>query len=215
MGRREARDTAMTLLYSFQFHRDNPSSQVDYFNEDKKRQILKNDEDRMEVTSLSDKDFNYIDDVVNGVIKNEDEIDELITKFSRDWAFGRIPKTDIAILQLCIYEMIYRDDIPRNVSINEAVELAKKYGHDDSSSFVNGILGSVFRNLEEGSKGVNEPGKVGAESTEAANLDETIELGEPVEPKELVEPKEPVEPEEQSNLKSQSNGAIRKNYKND
>lgn len=148
MGRREARATAMTLLYSIQFHKDDPYSQIEYFKDDAKNNDLMFDEDKKDISSLAEKDIEYIDDVVLGVINNTEQIDNLISKYSKSWAFNRIPRADVAVLQLCIYEMLYRDDIPNNVSINEAVELAKKYGHEDSSSFVNGILGSIYRELE-------------------------------------------------------------------
>jgi N utilization substance protein B len=137
MGRREARETAMTLLYSFEFHKEDPEIQMEFFKVSD------------EIKPFHEKDVEYIENVTSGVLKNIDVIDDLITKYSRGWAFNRIPKTDISVLRLCIYEMLYRNDIPSNVSINEAVELAKKYGHEESSSFVNGILGSIFKNLEE------------------------------------------------------------------
>lgn len=135
MGRREAREAAMTLLYSFEFHKDDPQEQVQFFKESPDFKLL------------NENDISYIDDVTLGVLNNLEKIDSLISEFSRGWAFNRIPKTDISVLRLCIYELIFRKDIPSNVSINEAVELAKKYGHEDSSAFVNGILGSIYTKL--------------------------------------------------------------------
>jgi len=137
MSRRKAREVAMTLLYRFEFHREDPEEQIAFFKESE------------DFKSFSINEISYIDDIIYGVLDKMQSIDELISKYSRGWAINRIPKTDISILRLCIYELLYRDDIPPNVSINEAVELAKKYGHDDSSSFVNGILGSIYRDVIE------------------------------------------------------------------
>lgn len=89
----------------------------------------------------------YAKELYNGVIANQDEIDEIITSFSNGWKINRIPKVNIAILRLAIYEMKYVDSVPNSVAINEAVELCKKYSSKEDSSFVNGILGSYSRSI--------------------------------------------------------------------
>ena len=76
-------------------------------------------------------------------------IDELITKFSLKWGKKRLSKVALAILRLAVYEMLYQDEIPISVAINEAVELSKKYGADKEASFINGILGGLSRDLEQ------------------------------------------------------------------
>lgn len=87
----------------------------------------------------------YIKDAIFGMEKNKDEIIEQIEKnLKSDWKLERISKIDLAILKLAIYELKYTD-IPFKVAINEAVELAKKYGEDASKNFVNGILASVVK----------------------------------------------------------------------
>lgn len=87
----------------------------------------------------------YIKDTIFGMEKNKDEIIEQIEKnLKSDWKLERISKIDLAILKLAIYELKYTD-IPFKVAINEAVELAKKYGEDASKNFVNGILASVVK----------------------------------------------------------------------
>ena len=73
----------------------------------------------------------------------EDELDEAINEVSSGWKTSRMSKVDLTIIRLAVYEMRYEEDIPVAVSINEAVELAKKYGTDDSASFVNGILAKL------------------------------------------------------------------------
>lgn len=86
----------------------------------------------------------YIKSVIDGVVEKITLIDEYIVKYSKDWPIERMSKIDLAILRVAIYEILYKEDIPSGVSINEAVELAKKYSHDDAGSFINGILGSVY-----------------------------------------------------------------------
>lgn len=86
----------------------------------------------------------YIKGIIDGVVNEVVKLDKYIIKYSKDWTIDRMSKIDLAILRVAIYEIIYRSDIPSSVSINEAVELAKKYSHQDAGSFINGILGSVY-----------------------------------------------------------------------
>ena len=91
----------------------------------------------------------YAERLVIGVVEHHDEIDERLATVSENWAIDRMPVVDRAILRLGTYEMLFVDDVPVSVSINEAVELAKTYGgEDDSSRFVNGVLGRIARTLE-------------------------------------------------------------------
>ena len=92
----------------------------------------------------------YIENVLRGVYENADKLDEIITlKLKKSWTLSRISKTSHVILKLAIYEMKYVDDVPPRVAINEAVELAKKYGTESDAPFVNGLLGSVYKDLAE------------------------------------------------------------------
>lgn len=84
-------------------------------------------------------------DLFEGVCENIEAIDTLISKNLVNWDFSRISKPVLAVLELSIYEILYREDIPDAVSINEAVELSKVYCNDQDPSFVNGILGSISR----------------------------------------------------------------------
>lgn len=93
-------------------------------------------------TSLGEQ-RDYCTSLLNRVCEHKESIDELIAKFSTSRKVERMPKTDISILRLSVTEIIYFDDIPVAVSINEAVELAKKYGTEQSPKFVNAILGSI------------------------------------------------------------------------
>ena len=139
MGRREAREATVRLLYGLEFHKDDVTYQVETY--------LAGDADILPV--LRKADVEYVIAISQGVMEHLDEIDEKICQYSKDWAFKRIPGIDVAILRLCIYEMFYRKDIPVNVSINEAVDLAKRYGHEESGTFVNGILGNIYRDAQK------------------------------------------------------------------
>ena len=87
----------------------------------------------------------YLEKIYGGVKEHKEEIDKLIEEHSENRILERIAKVDLAILRTAIYEILYCDDIPESVSINEAVELGKKFSHDDAGSFINGILGSIQR----------------------------------------------------------------------
>ena len=82
---------------------------------------------------------------VMGVLENLSQIDKLINKYSDDWTVNRMASADRNILRLAVYEMLYCEDIPISVSINEAVEIAKKYGDGQSYKFINGLLGSIAK----------------------------------------------------------------------
>ncbi len=127
MKRREARELAFTILYEMTFYGEKDAA-ILYENE-------------MEYRSFEDDP--YLRTVVLGVKENLSRIDELIEKYSNGWKVKRISRVSLAILRLCIFEMLYVEDIPYSVSINEAVELCKKYNDEKSPAFVNGILNTV------------------------------------------------------------------------
>lgn len=128
MGRRVSRETVMKLLYQIEIRKDDREEQI--------REALEED-------GLSESDRKYIGNIANGVCHNISYIDNLIKKYAKGWKIGRISKVDLSILRLSIYEINYRSDIPFSVSVNEAVELAKKYSSEDAGSFINGILSKI------------------------------------------------------------------------
>lgn len=130
MGRRASRETAMKLLYQLEIQKEDKEEQIEI--------VLKEHD-----LSKSDKD--YIETVVEGVFDNLIYIDKIIDKYSKGWTISRISKVDLSILRLSIYEISFMKEVPLNVSINEAVELAKKYSEDDAGSFINGILGKIAK----------------------------------------------------------------------
>ena len=89
---------------------------------------------------VSESDKEYVKTRVLAVVDKLPEIDEMIAKNTTGWTIDRIGKVDLTVIRLAVYEIMFDDDIPVGVSINEAVELAKKYGRDESGAFVNGVL---------------------------------------------------------------------------
>lgn len=94
-------------------------------------------------------------ELVFGVWSRLNELDEVVKRFSQHWRLGRIAKIELTILRLALFEMLHRPDIPVKVAINEAVELAKMYGDDNSRGFVNGILDAAAKAIENGEIGIH------------------------------------------------------------
>ncbi len=132
MNRKLAREMAVCFLFQIEFQKENIKEQV---------------EDFLESYGEVKYDKDYFLEVINGVMNSLKEIDEIIENNAKDdWTINRIAKTDLPILRVAIFEIKHREDIPVGVSINEAVELAKKFGNDYSAKFINGLLGSVVEN---------------------------------------------------------------------
>ena len=89
--------------------------------------------------------WGFAKDLVRGICENSVEIDKLIEKEAQHWKLSRMTVTDRNILRLSVYELKFRDDIPSKVTLNEAVELGKKYGTEESGAFINGILDKVYK----------------------------------------------------------------------
>ena len=130
MTRREAREEVFILIFEKQFN----SAPIE--------EILEIAE---EVRDLKPDD--YINTVFKGVYDNLEALDQIISEQAIGWKINRISKTSLCILRLSIFEIKYMEDIPVSVSINEAVELAKKYATPEDASFINGILSSVEKSL--------------------------------------------------------------------
>lgn len=130
--RRSARELALKVLYEHDIRGGNPLQSLSY---------LANEEGLAEESRL------FAQELVEGVLAKRVEIDKCIASYSQDWRLERLAAVDRNILRLSLYELFYRPDIPVGVSINEAVELAKVYGDEDSSRFINGILGRIVREV--------------------------------------------------------------------
>lgn len=131
MKRSEMREHVFKLIFRVPFHDKNElREQIDYYFDG--------------LTDVNEKDYEYIKNKALLVCELSDDIDEKINLVSEGWPVDRIGKAELAIMRLAVYEMLYDDDIPVNVAINEAVELAKSYGSDDNAaSFVNGVLAKL------------------------------------------------------------------------
>lgn len=134
MGRKKAREGTMQLLFQM-------ASTEDY-EEDNLEIYLNNFE-------FDEKEELYIKDAIFKIVENLSFIDENIEKHLEGWSIYRLAKVDLSVLRIAVYEILYRDDIPLEVSINEAIEITKKYSKEDSFKFVNGVLGGFVRDLEK------------------------------------------------------------------
>ena len=128
MNRKLAREMAVCFLFQVEFQKENIKEQVENF-----------------LNSYGEVkyDKDYFLEAINGVMNSLKEIDEIIEEKATDWTIDRISKMDLPILRVAIFEIKHREDIPVSVSINEAVELAKKFSSEESSRFINGLLGQV------------------------------------------------------------------------
>ena len=134
MNRSAAREETFKLLYSLEIQKENLEEQIEIY--------LENAEILDKKTKI------YINSTVEGIENNITEIESKISEnLKKDWKIERISKINLVLLKLAIYEMIYTDT-PYKVVINEAIELAKKYGDDTSPTFINGILASIVKESE-------------------------------------------------------------------
>ena len=97
--------------------------------------------------TLSDSDKTFLENLVAGVTDRQEALDGVIGRYAQGWALNRLGKVDLTILRMAVYELMCMPEIPVGATINEAVELAKRYAEDKSSGFINGILGSAAREL--------------------------------------------------------------------
>ncbi len=100
-------------------------------------------ERRLDEAALPEPGIEFVRELVKGVGDEREELDRLIARYAPEWPVDQIAIVDRNILRMAIYEILYRDDTPTKVAINEAVELAKEFGSDSSGRFVNGVLGSL------------------------------------------------------------------------
>ena len=124
-------------LYEYEFRKESNDDSVDV------KEILSRNLERYE-TAIDDTQF--VESLVNGVLKEQKAIDEKIQPIAPDWPIEQIARVDRNILRIGVFELLHQADVvPPKVAINEAVELAKAFGSDNSSKFVNGVLGAAAR----------------------------------------------------------------------
>jgi len=141
-NRHLGRIVALQTLYEFEFRTECNDTSVDV------AEVLSRNLARYE-TAIDDTDF--VDELVRGVLKEQADIDAKIQPIAPDWPIDQIARIDRNILRIGVYELLHQAKVvPPKVAINEAVELAKAFGSDNSSKFVNGVLGTAYRTLVEG-----------------------------------------------------------------
>ncbi|MFZ5898561.1 MAG: transcription antitermination factor NusB [Bacillota bacterium] len=133
LTRRRAREVALQALF-----------QIDVGGAEEAEAI----ERTIQMLELEAADCSFVKEIVSGVRGHLAHLDGVIARQSKDWRLERIANVDRNILRMALYEILYRDDVPDNVAVNEAIELAKTFGSEESGRFVNGILGKVVENPE-------------------------------------------------------------------
>ena len=134
---RECREHLVIMLFQSEFHEtEELPEQMKYYMES--------------VAAPESEEEEYIKSKYEKTYAIKDEIDQLLEQVSEGWKVKRMSKVDLSIMRLAVYEMKYDEEIPVGVAINEAVEIAKKYGQDSSPSFVNGILAKVAEEISKG-----------------------------------------------------------------
>ena len=143
MSRSLAREDTFKLIFEMEISKISAEEAISYLYDSVKKN---NEMWAQEFVSSSNK--KYIESVVNGVETMRDELLKKIEPTLNGWTIDRIAKVNLAILLLSVYEIFYIEDIPYKVSINEAIQLSKKYAGKEASSFINGVLGSLVKDKE-------------------------------------------------------------------
>ncbi len=149
-GRRTGRRRAFEVLYGLGFV---PADSMEELRRAFELAPRRSEEEEAAEPCPSREEFAW--KLVSGTWSGMDDIDATITRFSQHWKIQRIAKVELTILRLALFEMLHLDDVPLKVTINEAVELAKRFGDDNSKNFVNGILDAVAKAIENGELGVH------------------------------------------------------------
>lgn len=134
MNRKRSREIAMELLFGMTLSKNTLEETMETFLEDYE----------MKLNTI---DLDYIKEILLKVEENKSNIDKKIEESLSNWKIERISKVNLSILRLAIGEMLYIEDVPEKVAINEAIEMTKKYSDDKSVSFINGALDKAFKNL--------------------------------------------------------------------
>lgn len=150
MTRSELREHLFRMLFRKEFHNMTElNEQVSMYFESLPTPIdgLDNKDGTEEIDIFlkqpDEKEITYLEDKFKKILEHIDEVDQIIEQASSGWKLNRMGKIDLTILRLATYEIKFDEDIPTGVAINEAVELAKKFGEDQSSSFINGVLAKI------------------------------------------------------------------------
>lgn len=173
MTRTVAREIAVQIVYSLADRSQTPEEALESFFDKEYFSSLK-EENVLYAEYPSRKQRDYITAVVTGVYDHRDQLDEYIEKYAKGWKLPRISRTAQSALRVALFEVLYMDEVPNSVAINEAVELSKGYEEQETVSFINGILGSFMR----GELG-KEPAPVSEEEAETEKDEPTAETDAP------------------------------------
>lgn len=140
MKRRLAREIAVSSLYQLEMNEVTPMEAVDMLMEEARSE----NEIEAEFVENDQTDL-YVRELVNGVADNKAAIDDMLQQYLTGWQVDRLSRVDRQILRLACFEITYRNDVPPKAAINEAIELAKHFGTEESGKFVNGVLGKLLK----------------------------------------------------------------------
>ncbi|GAE02385.1 N utilization substance protein B [Clostridium sporogenes] len=143
MNRRKSREVAMRLLFQTTLNEENLEEALENLKDVRESEESAKEKD-YESIDLKDVDIDYVKRIIKGIEENKEEIDEKIKGNLKNWKIERLSKVDLSILRLCTYELKFEEDIPSKVSVNEAIELAKKYSGEKAATFINGVLGKMI-----------------------------------------------------------------------
>ncbi len=133
--RREGRELALQLLYALEL---NPINVQEMLRLSRENSRASAEEARV-----------FAEELVAGVVANRDAIDKIIVEKSKNWAISRMARVDLNIIRVAVFELVFLSEIPKNVTMNEAIEVAKKFGTEDSPAFINGMLDEIAATISE------------------------------------------------------------------
>ena len=162
-SRHLARSIAMQSIFEWDFQGKDPGKLLEIVERNKK-----------EFGPGLEEEYGFIDRLVNGAVENLSKIDKIIEKAAPEWPINQITSVDRAVLRLGLYELLLgnHDEVPPKVAINEAIELAKSFGGESSGKFVNGVLGTVYREIGEPGKEYPTREELARKKTEEENQEQ-------------------------------------------
>ena len=142
LTRRDIREKALQSLFQLSANED-LSKEVAM-----QKALANNSEDKEELEDIEIP--SYLNDLVSGVIEQQQVIDSKINSHLKNWSINRLAKTDLLVMRIAVYEMLFVEEVPNKVALNEALEIIKRYSDEKSSKFVNGILSNMIEEKKEG-----------------------------------------------------------------
>ncbi|MFD2672771.1 transcription antitermination factor NusB [Marinicrinis sediminis] len=142
MKRRTAREIAVQSLYQLEMNEASSSQEAI-------QSVLDAEADENEQFHQKVIDVAFIQQMIEGVLDKKTNVDQVITQYLTRWKVDRLSRVDKQILRLAVYEMVYAEDVPDKVAVNEAIELSKHFGTEESGKFVNGVLGNMLKEADK------------------------------------------------------------------